>query len=250
MLLRMGVASTFQWVDASFPDAYVDGSGRDGVGTEGLALKDRAESSHAHADYRIKNHQTAYDRIDAILALKRSMQTRLEHLDSLYGFKQYPEYKTLGWMGLLEQWGVIRKRMLQRMRQLRNAVEHDGAEPPNLEDCEDYAEVTWWFLRGTSPLLAPLGNIDYNGAAYGSVTYSYNPLKITLWIDVAPEIVSDSPQPGWSKIQLVSPKSSRGKRNRLSAEEPLPSNLCSVEGTVADPESAYPFLRNAFRQLL
>ncbi|MEV8539491.1 hypothetical protein [Streptomyces sp. NPDC051572] len=245
----MGAESTFRWVDADFPDAFVDGSGRSGIGAEGLAAKDRSESSHAHADYRIKNHQTAYDRIDAILALKRSMQTRLDHLDSLYGFKQYPEYKSIGWMGILEQWGVIRKRMLQRMRQLRNAVEHDGAEPPSLEDCEDYAEVTWWFLRGTAPLLAPLDSMDYNGAAYGSVTYSYNPLEIKLWIDLESDLVSDSPQPGWSKIQLAPASTRRGKRKRL-AGEPLSSDLLSVEGIVADSASAHPFLRNAFGQLL
>ncbi|MFD8967450.1 hypothetical protein ACFV0C_21055 [Streptomyces sp. NPDC059568] len=237
-------------MDATFPDAYVDGTSRTGIGSEGIALKLRAESSHAHADYRIKNHQTAYDRVDAILALKRSMQIRLEHLDSLYGFKQYPEYKTLGGLGVLERWGVIRKRMLQRMRQLRNAVEHDGAEPPILDECEDYAEVTWWFLRGTSPLLSPLDVIDYNGAGYGTVQYSYNPLEITLWIDLTPKMVSDSPLPGWSKIEIMPPESSRDNRKRLSPDEPQPSNLYSIEGTVANPESAYPFLGNAFRELL
>lgn len=177
------------------------------------------------------------------------MQTRLEHLDSLYGFKQYPEYKTVGWMGILEQWGVIRKRMLQRMRQLRNAVEHDGAEPPSLEECEDYAEVTWWFLRGTAPLLAPLDMIDYNGAAYGSVTYSYNPLEIKLWIDLKPDLLSDSPRPGWSKIELAPESERKGKRKRLFGD-PLPVNLVSVEGIVADPASAHPFLATAFHQLL
>ncbi|WP_327189666.1 hypothetical protein [Streptomyces xinghaiensis] len=246
----MGAASTFRWVDATFPDAYVDGSGRSGIGVEGLALKERSESSHAHADYRIKNHQTSYDRIDAILALKRSMQTRLEHLDSLYGFKQYPEYKTIGWMGILEKWGVIRKRMLQRMRQLRNAVEHDGAEPPSLEECADYAEVTWWFLRGTSPLLAPLDMIDYSGAAYGTVRYSYNPLVIALRIDMGREMVSEEPQPGWSKIELVSPESAQGKWNRVPEGVSEAADICSVEGVVAEPESAHGFLRSAFSQLL
>ncbi|WP_461781295.1 hypothetical protein [Streptomyces sp. UC4497] len=246
----MGAVSTFQWVNATFPDAYVDGSGRDGIGAEGLVLKERSESSHAHADYRIKNHQTSYDRVDAILALKRSMQTRLEHLDSLYGFKQYPEYKTIGWMGILEKWGVIRKRMLQRMRQLRNAVEHDGAEPPSLEECEDYAEVTWWFLRGTSPLLAPLDMLDYNGAAYGSVRYSYNPMEIKVRVDLEPEMVSDAPIPGWSKIKLVPPESSSGKWNKSPEVRRMSEHFCSVEGTVADSDSAHEFLRNAFGQLL
>ncbi|MFH9552272.1 hypothetical protein [Streptomyces sp. NPDC017435] len=152
------------WMDPELPEAYVDGSGRLGMGTDGLARKNLAEFSHAHADYRIKAHQNEYDRVDAILALKRSMQSRIDHLDSLYGFKQYPEFRQLGPLGLLDHWGVIRRRMLHRMRQLRNAVEHDGAVPPTLDECEDYAEVTWWFLRGTAPLLMPITNIDYSGS--------------------------------------------------------------------------------------
>ncbi|SMQ19241.1 hypothetical protein SAMN06272771_5713 [Streptomyces sp. Ag82_O1-12] len=92
--------------------------------------------------------------------------------------------------------------------------------------------------------------IDYNGAGHGSVTYSYNPLEIKLWIDLAPEMVSDSPQAGWAKIKIAPKELRKGKRNRLLTEESAPSDLCSIEGIVADPESAYPFLRNAFLQLL
>ncbi|WP_405506912.1 hypothetical protein OG323_09225 [Streptomyces cyaneofuscatus] len=246
----MGEVSDFRWVDSNFPNSYVDGSGRTGMSVEGASLKLRAEASHAHADYRIKNHQNVYDQIDAMLALKRSMQTRLDHLDSLYRFKQYPECAALGWLGILERWGVIRKRMLHRMKQLRNAVEHDGAEPPSLGECEDYAEVTWWFLRGTSPLLSPLDMIDYTGAAFGVVNYSYNPLKISVRIDLVPEMVSDSPVPGWSKIKISPRGERRGQFNRSSRDETQFQDFSTVEGVVADPGSAHQFLENAFRELL
>lgn len=96
MLHCMPESGKFLWIDPKFPGSFVGASGRSNLGPEGTSIKDHAESSHAHADYRIKNHRTEYDRIDAILALKRCMQTRLEHLDSLYGFKQYPEHKSLG----------------------------------------------------------------------------------------------------------------------------------------------------------
>ncbi|MBB4712293.1 hypothetical protein BJ965_002175 [Streptomyces luteogriseus] len=236
------------WIDPALPGCEVGGSGRSGMTSDEITLKNLAEFSHAHADYRIKNHQNAYDRIDAILALKRSMQTRLEHLDRLYGFKQYPEFKQLGPLGLLDHWGVIRRRMLHRMRQLRNAVEHDGAEPPSLDNCEDYAEVTWWFLRGTSPLLQPMENVDYLGEFHGDITYTYRPLQIRISGDVTRDLISDSERSGWSKLKTETARYGAGKGEMTPVENGDGRYL--LEANVAGAEWAHDFLRHAFRQLL
>ncbi|MFD6423551.1 hypothetical protein [Streptomyces sp. NPDC060198] len=244
----MGDKGATWWLDATLADSYIDGSSRDALWGDGVELKRRSESSHLHADYRIKTGHATFDRIDAILALKRSMQTRLDHLDSLYGFSQYPESRSIGWLGLLEHWGVIRKRMLHRMKQLRNAVEHDGAEPPTLDECEDYAEVTWWFLRGTSPLLAPMDSIDYNGAFHGSVHYEYSPLKIRVTGSLSTNLISAKEVSGWSKAVAFPIRYGENKGVMSPVQEE--DNNFEFEGYVTDPVSAHAFLKNAFSELL
>ncbi len=237
------------WFNPELPDCYIDGSGRSGIDNATQDRKTAAEISHVHADYRIKTHVIEWDRVDAILALKRAMQLRVDHLNSMYGFKQYPEFKQLGPLGLLEHWGVIRQRMLRRMRQLRNAVEHEGVEPPSIEDCEDYAEVVWWFLRGTSQLLTPLDSLDFSGDFDGSVTFKYDPLQIRISGDIAVTLISQDEQPGWVKLTTEAARYGKvaGKMTPAETEE---DGIYQLESLVADAGTAHPLLRRAFRYLL
>ncbi|MFC8874459.1 hypothetical protein [Streptomyces ardesiacus] len=236
------------WLNAILPDCYVDGSGRSGISGEALDRKTLADYAHAHADHRIRTHVTEWDRTDAILALKRAMQLRVDHLDAIYKFNQFPEFRQLGPLGLLEHWGIIRQRMLRRMRQLRNAVEHEGVEPPNLEECEDYAEVVWWFLRGTSPILMPLDNMDFGGAFDGSVTYSYNPLKIKVSGDVEAALISNEEHEGWTKLSMA-PAYYGDVKGKMTPVE-VNGGRYRIEATVTDLRTAQFLMQKAFSYVL
>ncbi|MGW3860031.1 hypothetical protein ACWEDZ_00895 [Streptomyces sp. NPDC005047] len=236
------------WFDPTFPNSYIDGSGRSGIDLATFDRKTSAENSQAHADHRIKSHVTEWDRVDAILALKRSMQMRVDHLNSIYGFKQYPDFRQLGPLGLLEHWGVIRGRMLRRMRQLRNAVEHEGVEPPSIEECEDYAEVVWWFLRGTSPLLMPLDNLDFAGEFDGSVAFEYDPLRIVIRGSVSKSLLSKDERSDWVKLttDVARYGAFQGKMTPVETDD----GDYLLQATVADARSAHPLLRRVFRYVL
>ncbi|MFF4407218.1 hypothetical protein [Streptomyces sp. NPDC001404] len=253
----MGEKRKSWWFCVDFADASLDGSSREGMGGKGVDLKRRADSSFIHAEYRIKNHLNRFDRIDAVLALKRAMQTRLDHLNAIYNFKQYPQCRDQGWLGLLESWGVIRQRMLRRMRQLRNAVEHDNAEPPSLEECQDYCEVVWWFLRGTSPLLAPVKDVSLvfgNGSETSprhaglSLDFCYDPVTVDLWGHVLPEMLSDSPIDGWVQVQ-TQPHRWASDGDLETPSRVRPGALC-IDANVSDPGLVGPFLEIAFKELL
>lgn len=214
--------------------------------TEYDSLRNQSELALKHAEYRINTHTNEFDQIDAILALKRAMQSRLDHLDRIYHIKQYPQYKQIGWLGILESWGVIRQRMLRRMRQLRNSVEHDGAEPPSLDDCQDYCEVLWWFLRGTAPLLFPLRDmaVFFNEGEL-SLSFEYNPIKITGTGTLDPEMLSDSALPGWAKI-----KTRPGASDSITPQPGKIEGTLYVAFTATDPEWVSPLLRMGFEELL
>ncbi|WP_424644790.1 hypothetical protein [Embleya sp. AB8] len=192
------------WLDNDLSEVFVDGLSRLGTGATDLELIARSDKSFEHAEYRLDNHQNEYDRIDAVLALKRAMDTRLGHLDSIYGFAQHPTAKSHGWLALLESWGFIKQRTLRRLRRLRNSVEHDGAPPPTVDECDDYREVMWWFLKGTSGLLAPVSEFDFGfEKGRGSCNISYNPLSATLTASLLPEQFSDSPLPDWIELETL-----------------------------------------------
>jgi hypothetical protein len=238
------------WLSIDFDESFSDGFSRYGVDAEFLTLKHRANASLVHAEYRLSNHSNAYDRIDGILALKRSMQTRLEHLDKLYGLKQYPQYKAGGWLAVLESWGVIRRRMLQRMNRLRNAVEHDGAEPPGKEEFEDYCEVVWWFLRATTSLLAPLDELGLilRTGEFCWFKLQYNPVQIDLKAYLLPENISDSAVPGWCNID-TSLKATPPGRDKYFYQR-LPAGTLQAEGCVTDPVLAESFVKASIAEIV
>ncbi|MFE3151254.1 hypothetical protein ACFXJ6_32070 [Streptomyces sp. NPDC059218] len=201
-----------RWLNGDVSDLLVMGYGGSAGLSNGVELKRRADESFKHAEFRLENHQNKYDLIDSVLALKRAMQARLEHLDEIYGFKQYPDCKTRGWLGVLEGWGAVRQRMLKRMNGLRNAVEHDGASPPAVDECEDYREVVWWFLKATAPLLEPIEDFDFQwGDSTGVIDISYNPLGVELWGRFTAEHICDSARPGWIEVQPIPSRHAKTK---------------------------------------
>lgn len=238
------------WLTVDLDDSFSDGSSQYGMSAEESALKRRADSSLAHAEYRLANHSNRYDLIDGILALKRSMQTRLEHLEMIYGLKQYPQARSGGWLAVLEDWGVIRRRMLQRMNRLRNAVEHDGAEPPSKEEFEDYCEVVWWFLRATTSLLTPheqLSLVLRSDEQY-SLRLQFNPVEIDLRAFALAENICDSPVPGWHKIDATL-KTVPPRRGQY-LYQPLPPGVFEVNTKIVDPVFAEMFVKASLSEAM
>ncbi|WP_432083389.1 hypothetical protein [Streptomyces sp. WAC 04229] len=248
----MTQTATRWWLANDLSDIYVDGHGSALLDTRDQELIARAEKSFAHAEHRLDNHKNEYDRIDAVLALKRAMDTRLEHLNSIYQFTQHPNAKSHGWLAVLESWGFVKQRTLRRIRRLRNAVEHDGVAPPDLDECEDYREVTWWFLRGTLGLLTPVLDFDFelgdSGKVHGSCDLSYNPLQITLTATVTPEMLSDSPLPGWIEMETLPALALRYQGKTTPVEDPDTATyyLCAK---VTDWASVQPFLGIAMEMI-
>ncbi|MFD5000665.1 hypothetical protein [Streptomyces buecherae] len=233
------------WMENGLHEFTESGHGKNGINDYDRAMISRAEASFNHAAYRLSNHHGDYDRIDAVLALKRAVDARLEHLNSIYDFSQYPESKNFGRLGLLENWGVILQRTLRRLRRLRNAVEHDGAEPPTLDECEDYREVCWWFLKGTIDYLSPLDSYDFSwNESSGSFSIDYSPLAVTLFGDFTPELLSDSQIDGWIKLNtLENPAPRQPDSIQMLPIERAGRGRYLVRAEVADQDSRLEFLK-------
>lgn len=63
--------------------------------------------------------------------------------------------KTLGWsrqtgtLTILERLGLVRPLVLERLRRIRNAVEHQDRGAPNASECAGLVDTVWYFLRST-----------------------------------------------------------------------------------------------------
>ena len=161
----------------------------------------RAHTIWSHAEHLLEQSNTELFRVDAITTLKRSIDHRLRMLDKIYYFRQIPiRSKPSDMLELLDYLGIIRSKMLQKLTEIRNAVEHEDANPPSDEACFGFLEFTWYFLRSTDLLVRqPTQSVvlfPSEDELYYDATIELDPKegwipKLTAW--VVSSMVSDSP---------------------------------------------------------
>jgi hypothetical protein len=107
-----------------------------------------------HAETLLAGQPTRDHRADAIINLNRAVRRRIALLDAVYDFKRIPVGgKPRDFLDLLVLVGIIRPIMLRELKAVRNAVEHNNAEPPSPARCRELAEFVWYFLSSTTGLL-------------------------------------------------------------------------------------------------
>jgi hypothetical protein len=110
----------------------------------------RANELWAHVEQILSRPATEFERSNAIRDLRLAIDRRILILGERYSFKTLPiKNKPTDPLELLGFLGIVRPRMLQKLIAIRNAVEHEDAEPPDDEACQVYLEFTWYFLRST-----------------------------------------------------------------------------------------------------
>lgn len=113
-----------------------------------LALLDHVEFLLASGD------PTRDVRADAITNLRKCLDLRVRGICEDYRLSEVPiRDKPSGRLELLEYFGLVKPLMAQRLVDLRNAVEHEDEEPPELSRIEEVQEFIWYFLRSTDAAL-------------------------------------------------------------------------------------------------
>jgi hypothetical protein len=102
-------------------------------------------------------------RADVLVNLKRAVDLRVKNLVDRYNFKRVPlEDKPRGSLELLEFFGVIQPLMAGQLIELRNAVEHEDQEAPDVPKLKELSEFTWYFLRSTDLRIRPTGSLSFD----------------------------------------------------------------------------------------
>lgn len=110
----------------------------------------RSHALFLHAEQILNNATTDDERADAIVALRRAINSRVRLLDQRYSFRRLPiKDKPSDVLGLLAFVGLVRPRMLRKLIDIRDAIEHEDIVPPDAEACSVLLEFTWYFLKST-----------------------------------------------------------------------------------------------------
>ncbi len=166
----------------------------------------------SHAESLLEGDSSDFKRVDALTTLKRAVDRRVRQLNALHNLKGIPiPDKPIGTLELLKYIGLIRPMMLQRLIEIRNAVEHEDTSPPTVEELLIFLEFVWYFLRSTDNALRhPLGVFHLQLSALDEISpYGFEVTlspdtnwipKISGWVE--PSMLFAEPKEGWLVVNL------------------------------------------------
>lgn len=174
---------------------------------------------HQHACDRLAGEPNDFGRGEAIIALRRIVDRRVQALKKIYQLRELPTgVKPKHDLELLESFGIIRPFMLKRLIDIRNLVEHEDARPPSTEECLMFADLVWYFLRSTDAMAKStmedlgFGHPDWGmGGGHGREFIpeillrfrgpASEPPEIEAWAWI--ELFANEPRTEWIRIEAT-----------------------------------------------
>lgn len=211
---ELAAASTV-WVPRSWGGWIVDGSSQ--------SFTDHDEALRPYALWRFAEELSAQGSIDDVALgtvlqrLWNAVDSRLRFIHSLYDLRAVTRLsgrstKKLDRLEVLMRLELARPAVLQRLKELRNAVEHEDVPPPPLEDCRMFVDFVWYFLRSTDHLVVSVLNdmeLIPHDRADGEpfVELAFEPpawkMRLRGWFD--PHDLGSSPDHHRLEVELVKP---------------------------------------------
>lgn len=188
-------------------------------------VRSRAHEIWGHADQVLGVATSDLQLVDVITTLKRSVDQRIRALDETYSLKSIPiKGKPSDVLSLLESIDVVRPLMFRNLREIRNAVEHEDAPPPDIQSSQVFLDFAWYFLKSTDRMLQVVPNqisfypVDDNEDTYW-MEFEYGPdqgwnPKLRGWL--RPNLVSTQPASDWIVVACTRIESFGELKQRLT----------------------------------
>jgi hypothetical protein len=139
------------WIDSAVADWDIVSGSWLNFGSE---PRRRPYEMWNHARSVLAIDATRDQRIDGVTTMKRAINLRLRQLEELYHLRKLPILgRPNAMLDLLCRLGIAQPNMVRRLTDIRNAVEHEDADPPQGADCDMFLELVWYFLRSTDRLV-------------------------------------------------------------------------------------------------
>jgi len=170
------------WVAHVWRDWETDGDSQQPLDTT------RAARQYAH--WRFADELTAQSRNDDVARgvvmqkLWNAVDGRVRLLFDLYELRTLA--RRLGWTGrhksqqleILVRLGLLRPLALNKLKNIRNAIEHADDDPPSQDEAANLVDLVWYFLRSTdayvSRVVTDINVVpdDYHAAGQSFSTFS------------------------------------------------------------------------------
>ena len=106
-----------------------------------VAIRLRAYEIWNHAERVLRHAESDLQLVDVITTLKRAIDHRVRALDEIYSFGSIPiRDKPSEVLSILESLEVVRPLMFRNLLEIRNAVEHQDAPPPDQKNCQVFLD--------------------------------------------------------------------------------------------------------------
>ena len=123
-------------------------------------MVDRPYQLLRHAEDKLTASSTELDLIDAITTLKRVAFHRKTSLETIYKLRQIPVSDLPNDpLERLAVFHLIRPMILRTLIDIRNSIEHSDGRAPSVDRCKEIAELIWYFLRSTDPLVGVIRDL-------------------------------------------------------------------------------------------
>jgi len=153
---------------------------------------------------------TDLDRVDCIGGLKRAINHRLKAIQATYKFDLLPTPRGKKQvLQNLQDYGLIRFAVLKDLLEVRNLIEHQDADPPDVERCAFFVDMVWYFLKSTDQLVETVVN---------KIIYERGNAAITLFVE---------PQNAWRVRVEGAVASSLLREKAVNGAFPLKKLKCS-----------------------
>lgn len=115
----------------------------------------RASELHDRAERHLNSDMSRDARADCLVTLKRALNQRLKAIEEIYQFKKISiPNKPNGYLEILEKFGLVRPILLKKLMTVRNDIEHEDIKPPSYNQCKEYVDVVWYFLKSTTQIVS------------------------------------------------------------------------------------------------
>lgn len=103
-----------------------------------------------HAKEILDNYNTSDYCADAISNLHKAIGLRIKMLNTNYCFTKSPfKTKEKKIFKQLEDFEIVRPKLINEIASFRNTIEHEDKLPPPYKVCQEFLEVCWYFLKAT-----------------------------------------------------------------------------------------------------
>lgn len=139
----------------------------------------RAHEIWRHSKDCLVDEPSDFDRIDCISSLRRAVNHRLKSITTAYQFDLLPSLRAKKQsLEKFQDYGIIRPALIKDLLEVRNLIEHEDAEPPEVERCKYFVDIVWYFLKSTDGLLR---------MRIESLSYTHDSDESSLLIRIRPQ---------------------------------------------------------------